>query len=102
MKGFLEFFDDLTHSRGHGAKWLEPQVFMVFVESALRVLLAKENISQQGVRRGYVRHRGHGFAGMGSRFLPAAQKPIGFSKFVMTRRGTGLQCEAAEQNRFGL
>src|SRR5712664_240380 len=35
MKGFLEFFDDLTHGRGHGTKWLEPQVFMILVEGAL-------------------------------------------------------------------
>src|SRR6266436_6684878 len=75
---------------------------MVLVESALRVLPAKEDISQQCVRRGYVRHRGHGFTGMGSRFLPAAQKPVGFGKFIMARGGIGLQCEAAEQSRFGL
>ena len=75
---------------------------MVFVESTLRVLPAQEDISQQGVRRGYVRHRGHGFAGMGSRFLPTAQEPVGFGKFIMARRGVGLQFEAVEQSRFGL
>src|SRR5882672_4296064 len=39
---------------------------------------------------------------MGSRFLPTAQEPVGFGKFIMARRGVGLQCEAAEQSRFGL
>jgi len=102
MKGFLEFFDDLAHSRGHGAKWLEPEVFTILVEGALRILLAKEDVTQQGVRRCCVRHAGHSFSGMGSRFLPAAQEPVGFGEFIMALRGVGLQLEAAEQSRFGL
>jgi hypothetical protein len=46
MKGFFELFDDLTHGRRHGAKWLEPQVFTILVKGAPRILLAKKDISQ--------------------------------------------------------
>src|SRR5260370_33933162 len=75
---------------------------MILVESALSILLAQQDISQQGVRRSGVRHSRHGFAGLGIRFLPAGQEPVGLRKFIMARRGIGLQFEATEQNRFGL
>ncbi len=52
---------------------------MIFVEGALRILLAQEDISQQGVKRSCVRHGGHSFARMGSRFLPTTKEPVGFS-----------------------
>src|SRR5712664_4589213 len=102
MKGLLEFFGDRTYSRGHRAKGLETQVFMILAESALSILLAQQDISQQGVRRSGVRHSRYGFAGMRSRFLPAPQEPVGLGQFIMARRGIGLQFEATEQNPFGL
>src|SRR6267378_4983719 len=75
---------------------------MIFIEGALSILLAKEDIPQQRVWRSYVRHGGYCLAGMGRRFLPATQEPVGFGKFIMARRGIGLQFEAAAQSRFSL
>jgi hypothetical protein len=45
MESLLKLFDDLAHARRHRAMWIEAQVLLIFVNSALRVAFPKKEVS---------------------------------------------------------
>src|SRR6266404_1335293 len=91
MESLLKLFDHLVHARRHRATWIEAQVLLIVVKSALRVAFAKQDVSEKGMRTGHVRHTGHRFARVGSGLLPATELPIGLGELVVAGRSIGLQ-----------
>src|SRR6266849_3057209 len=100
MESLLKFFDHLAHARRHRAIWIEAQVLLIFVKSALRVAFAKQDVTEKGMRTGHVRHAGHRFARVGSGLLPATQLPISLGELVMAGRSIRLQFKPPKERRF--
>src|SRR6266851_3675984 len=102
MRGLLDLLDHLMHTRRHRTIGVQPEIFLVFAKGILRIILSKQDVPQEDVRGGKVRHVGNGFAGMRSSFLPTAQGPVGLGEFVVATGGVGLELESAEKSRFCL
>src|SRR6267142_4560262 len=100
MESFLKLFDHLAHGRRHRAIWIEAQVLLIFVKSALRVAFAKKDVTENCMRTGHVRHAGHRLARVWSGLLPATQLPISLGEFVVTGRSIGLQFKPPKERRF--
>src|SRR6267378_382920 len=85
MESFLKLFDHLAHGRRHRAIWIEAQVLLIFVKSALRVAFAKKDVTENCMRTG---------------LLPATQLPISLGELVVTGRSIGLQFKPPKERRF--